>query len=80
MLEQVSLQILQINDKNIRYTIGVLVQANYGLRDHLTIAGVPVGEELKSELLPKIQLLEKKAENQVESGSVIVIDMFTSPL
>jgi D-aminopeptidase len=28
------------------YTIGVLVQANYGSRDQLTIAGVPVGKEI----------------------------------
>ncbi len=28
------------------YTVGVLVQANYGLRDELRIAGVPVGREL----------------------------------
>ena len=30
------------------YTVGVLVQANYGSRDQLTIAGVPVGRELGS--------------------------------
>ena len=28
------------------YTVGVLVQANYGTRDQLTIAGVPVGREI----------------------------------
>jgi L-aminopeptidase/D-esterase-like protein len=28
------------------YTLGVLVQANYGSRDALTIAGVPVGKEV----------------------------------
>ena len=28
------------------YTVGVLVQANYGVRDTLRIAGVPVGQEL----------------------------------
>lgn len=28
------------------YTVGVLVQANYGSREQLTIAGVPVGREL----------------------------------
>src|SRR5262249_48178823 len=28
------------------YTLGVLVQANYGTREALTIAGVPVGREL----------------------------------
>jgi D-aminopeptidase len=31
------------------YTVGVLVQANYGLRDTLRIAGVPVGQELRND-------------------------------
>lgn len=34
-----------------RFTVGVLVQANYGRRADLRIAGIPVGEELK-DLLP----------------------------
>lgn len=29
-----------------RYTVGALVQANYGSREELTIAGVPVGKEI----------------------------------
>lgn len=29
-----------------KWTLGVLVQANYGLREELTVAGVPVGEEI----------------------------------
>ena len=29
-----------------RHTVGVLVQANYGTRESLTIAGVPVGREI----------------------------------
>ena len=28
------------------YTVGVLLQCNYGKRQHLTVAGVPVGEEI----------------------------------
>lgn len=34
------------------YTVGVLVQCNYGSRRELTIAGVPVGRELADELQP----------------------------
>ena len=34
------------------YTVGVLVQCNYGARKILRIAGLPVGEELKDEALP----------------------------
>ena len=33
------------------YTVGVLVQANYGRRDPLRIAGVPVGREI-TDLMP----------------------------
>lgn len=33
------------------YTVGVLVQCNYGLRRHLQVAGVPVGQEI-ADLLP----------------------------
>ena len=34
------------------YTVGVLVQCNYGARRILRVAGAPVGEELKDEALP----------------------------
>src|SRR6185436_14472785 len=33
------------------YTVGVLVQCNYGMRDNLRIAGVPVGMEIRENLL-----------------------------
>ena len=33
------------------YTVGVLVQCNFGIRENLRIAGVPVGEEI-ADLLP----------------------------
>jgi D-aminopeptidase len=35
-----------IDSKEGRYTLGVLVQCNYGLRSQLRIAGVPVGKEI----------------------------------
>lgn len=40
------------------YTVGVLVQCNYGRRDILRIAGVPVGAELRSRHLPCYTLPE----------------------
>lgn len=46
------------------YTLGVLVQANHGQRDWLTIAGVPVGKHLTDDT-PQSQLKE--------CGSIIVI-------
>ena len=34
------------------YTVGVLVQCNYGAREQLRIAGVPIGQELADAYLP----------------------------
>jgi len=57
------------------YTVGVLVQGNFGTPDGLMIAGVPVGRELKIDR-PIIDL--KKA--QPETGSVIVVVATDAPL
>jgi D-aminopeptidase len=51
------------------HTVGVLVQANYGLRRLLTIAGVPVGKHFTDTLMPKN-----------ETGSIIVIVATDAPL
>lgn len=51
------------------YTLGVLVQCNYGLRRNLTIAGVPVGRELR-----------EGAVFRAESGSIIVVVATDAPL
>ena len=53
------------------YTVGVLVQANYGSRSGLTIAGVPVGREL-TDLMPK--------EGPADTGSIIVVVATDAPL
>jgi D-aminopeptidase len=55
------------------YVVGALVQANYGTRDLLTIAGVPVGREIP-DLTPKAG---RKDEDQ---GSIIVIVATDAPL
>jgi D-aminopeptidase len=55
------------------YTVGVLVQANYGSRGLLTIAGVPVGREI-TDLLPKAG---RKDQDQ---GSIIVVVGTDAPL
>ena len=60
--------------KEKEYTLGVLVQANYGNRNELTISGVPVGKEIKN-LLPKITFGEK----QEGLGSIIVIVATDAP-
>ncbi|CAF1018445.1 unnamed protein product [Adineta steineri] len=59
------------------YTVGVLVQSNYGLRHQLTIAGIPIGEEMLDELLPvQAQTLEQLD----ETGSIIVVVATDAPL
>jgi len=66
------------------YTVGVLVQSNFGLRSQLTIAGVPVGKELADTLNIKIYD-EPSAENKLknewsEQGSIIVVVATDAPL
>ena len=51
------------------YTVGVLVQCNYGLRDQLRIAGVPVGREIRDHLV-----------YSQENGSIIVVVATDAPL
>lgn len=58
-----------------KYTVGVLVQANYGRRGDLRIAGVPVGKEL-SELMPVFPQLQEKRRD----GSLIVVVGTDAPL
>ena len=57
------------------YTVGVLVQANYGKRRDLLIAGVPVGREI-TDLLPVMHSLSPPA----EGNSVIAIVATDAPL
>lgn len=55
------------------HTVGVLVQANYGIRDALTIAGVPVGREI-TDLMPSAGAPKD------DVGSIIVIVATDAPL
>jgi D-aminopeptidase len=56
------------------YTVGVLVQANYGLRSQLRIDGVPVGREIGFDEVPPPILRED------EDGSIIIIVATDAPL
>jgi L-aminopeptidase/D-esterase-like protein len=55
------------------YTVGVLVQANYGSRSLLTIAGVPVGKEI-TDLRPT------PGKADTDQGSIIVVLATDAPL
>jgi L-aminopeptidase/D-esterase-like protein len=53
-----------------QYTLGVLVQANYGSRETLTIAGVPVGHEIQDHL-PAMKNNDPRSGDP--EGSIIVV-------
>jgi D-aminopeptidase len=55
------------------YTVGVLVQANHGARERLTIEGVRVGEAIPHERIPIVGVLEG-------AGSIIVVVATDAPL
>ena len=60
------------------YKIGVLVQANFGSRDQLTIDGVPVGREL-SELVP-VASNHLPVPDDGKEGSVIIVIATDAPV
>lgn len=53
-----------------RFTVGALVQSNYGRSSELTIAGVPVGQHLQP----------PTADTRVEAGSIMIILATDAPL
>lgn len=55
------------------FTVGVFVQANFGRRKQLIIAGIPVGREIP-DLMPEISRKRRK------DGSIIVIVATDAPL
>jgi L-aminopeptidase/D-esterase-like protein len=63
------------------YIVGVLVQANFGRRPDLTIAGVPVGREIK-DLMPEVHRRGTGDGdiNVDHEGSVIVVVATDAPL
>jgi D-aminopeptidase len=62
----------KLDAKQGGYTVGVLVQANYGSRSLLSIAGVPVGKEI-TDLMP----VDREDKDQ---GSIIVVVATDAPL
>jgi len=57
------------------YTVGVLVQCNYGSRKNLRIAGVPVGREI-----PEDPQYASTSFNELDRGSIIVVVATDAPL
>jgi D-aminopeptidase len=57
------------------YTLGVLVQANYGKRENLTIAGIRLGEQLMGN-----EMIMKGLEPLGSGHSIVVIIATDAPL
>jgi len=60
------------------YTVGVLVQANHGHRDRLTVAGAPVGRVIGRDVVP--DPYEDLPDTAAGAGSIIVIVATDAPL
>lgn len=58
---------------SVPYTLGVFIQANFGSREELTIAGVPVGKEIED-----LQCIFD--ETRRKDGSAIVVVITDAPL
>jgi L-aminopeptidase/D-esterase-like protein len=65
----------KIESKIGAYTVGVLVQCNYGSRKNLRIAGVPVGKEI-----PEDPAYASTSFNELDHGSIIVVVATDAPL
>ncbi len=71
-----SSRIVKIKDST--YSLGVFVQSNFGRKRNLTIAGVPVGKELKDTLNNEFNAAPSY--RQEGDGSIIVVVATNAPL
>jgi D-aminopeptidase len=60
------------------FSVGALVQANYGRRERLAIDGVPVGREIGLDVVPSDR--EDAASTAADAGSIIVVLATDAPL
>ncbi|MEM7765778.1 MAG: P1 family peptidase, partial [Pseudomonadota bacterium] len=76
---------------DVKYTVGVLVQCNYGRRDWLRVAGIPVGRHIKGAIIcydgaAPDGRIERQCEasdvssGRPELGSIIVVVATDAPL
>lgn len=64
-----------IESAHARYTLGVLVQANHGVRDRLRVNGVPVGKLIGTDVIPGLGV-----DAPPGTGSIIVTIATDAPL
>ena len=61
------------------WTVGVLVQSNFGNRRHLTVDGVPVGRELGYDVTPSPQRRDDGLVDETK-GSIVIVVATDAPL
>lgn len=66
----------RLDEKSGGYTVGVLVQSNFGRRAQLRVAGVPVGAEVREDVP---YAYERRAQDD-DAGSIIVVVATDAPL
>ena len=66
---------MRLSEEDGGYTVGVLVQANYGDRERLAIEGVPVGREIPPERVPVGEVSAPP-----ERGSIIIVVATDAPV
>ncbi len=62
------------------FTVGALVQANYGRRERLAIDGVPVGREIGFDEVPSDREAMAASPSDADAGSIIVVLATDAPL
>src|SRR5277367_4406276 len=65
----------RLSEKEGGYTVGVLVQCNFGSRQNLRVAGIPVGREISSE-----DPYAYQPSKISEQGSIIIVIATDAPL
>lgn len=65
---------------NEQYTVGVLVQANYGRRHQFRVNGVHVGKEINFDVVPSPHIVPPPVGPKPGDGSIIVIIGTNAPL
>jgi D-aminopeptidase len=66
----------KLDEKAGGYTVGVLVQANFGRRNQLRIAGVPVGQEMADDKVSANEI----GRDRDDVGSIIIVIATDAPL
>jgi D-aminopeptidase len=66
----------KLDDKGGGFTVGVLVQANFGRRSQLRVAGVPVGTEITENQIA----YENSPQFNTDVGSIIIVVATDAPL